>query len=205
MTPSEWLTAALVVITGFYAYATFKILAANQEAARAMERQVDASLRPYVVVTVLTEPLSSVLYLRIANEGKTAAENLRLTISRDFYRHGVRGDDHNLARYPAFQQEFRSFPPGSELVFELAQSFVVFGEKADPATTPSEFQVVARYRSGSKMIDEMTDIGLRQYLNSSPRPDALAKQVKEARESVEKIVHPSLEKIFQAIKTSKGA
>lgn len=84
----EHLTAALVAITMFYAYATFRIMRANERAVSAMRKQTEALVRPYVTVTVMTVPASPMFYLRIANTGRTGAEDVRLTIDRDFFQYG---------------------------------------------------------------------------------------------------------------------
>lgn len=44
------LTAALVIITAFYAWATFEILRANKKVVEVMQEQSLAISRPYIVV-----------------------------------------------------------------------------------------------------------------------------------------------------------
>lgn len=46
---TDWFTLALVIITAMYAWATFKILCANQAAVNAIREQTEAQLRLYVV------------------------------------------------------------------------------------------------------------------------------------------------------------
>ena len=52
----EILTAVLVIITGFYAWATFRILRANEKVVSVMEKQAVAMGRPYVTVTPFVLP-----------------------------------------------------------------------------------------------------------------------------------------------------
>lgn len=47
MTATEWLTLVLVAITGFYAWATLRILKANEASVAAMRDQQEAEQRPY--------------------------------------------------------------------------------------------------------------------------------------------------------------
>ena len=50
LSPTDWLTLALVVITGLYAWATFRILRANEAVVAAMKEQTETQLRPYLIV-----------------------------------------------------------------------------------------------------------------------------------------------------------
>lgn len=72
MSITDGLTAALTIITGIYAYLTFRILKANEHAVAAMQEQAEQANRPYVVVAPFLKPHSIVIYLRITNSGKTA-------------------------------------------------------------------------------------------------------------------------------------
>jgi hypothetical protein len=179
-TVTDVLTAILVVITGFYAFVTFKML-------KAMRDQIETSLRPYVTVGLVVE-LFPIFHLKVANEGRTSANRLRLTISHDFFSFGEKRDEMNLAKSNAFNKEIPCFSPGAELFFPLAQSFVVFGEKADPAVTPSRFSVTARYSYGDKTVEERTDVELTPYLTTWPRPDARTAELEKIREALEKVL-----------------
>jgi hypothetical protein len=70
----EVLTGILVVITGFYAYVTFRILKVNRDAVAAVREQIESSLRPYVTVKLILEQFP-IFHLRVANDGKTSANN----------------------------------------------------------------------------------------------------------------------------------
>lgn len=183
----EVLTAILVVITGFYAYVTFRMLKVNQEMAAAVREQIESSLRPYVSVGLILEQFP-IFHLRIANQGRTSANNLRLTISHDFFSFADKREEMNLAGLNAFNNEIPCFAPGMELIFPLAQSFVVFADKADPAVTPSKFSVTARYSYGDKTVEERTDVDLTAYLRTAPRPDVRTDELKKISESLDKLV-----------------
>jgi hypothetical protein len=73
------LTFILVIITGFYALVTFRILKANQGVVNIMADQQEAILRPYVTISQFCPPSDASFYLKISNTGKTAAINLRIT------------------------------------------------------------------------------------------------------------------------------
>jgi CBS domain containing-hemolysin-like protein len=72
MSVTDWLTLALVIltgalaiITGFYAWATFCILEANKAAVQAMRQQTEAQLRPYVVVAPTVRIGTTLLCLEV--------------------------------------------------------------------------------------------------------------------------------------------
>jgi len=114
------LTGLLVLITGFYAWATFRILKANERVVEVMHSQSEAMTRPYVTVTPFIEVGSPVFCLKIRNAGKTAANCVRLSLDKDFYRFGEKGKDRNLAELPAFSNEIDALSPNEEIIFTLA-------------------------------------------------------------------------------------
>ena len=181
------LTALLVLITGFYAWATYRILKANELVVESMREQTEATYRPYVTVGLFLEPDNPIFYLRIANLGKTAATDLRLAIDRSFFKFGERSESHDLASFAAFNQPIDSLPPGSEIIFGLAQGFVVFAEGADPSTCPTTFTVTANYRFGAKQTEERHTIDLRPYLHADVPQDPVIRKLKTINDSLGKL------------------
>ena len=82
MTNTDWLTLALVVITAFYAWATLKILRANEAMVSTMRDQQNAAMRPYILVSTSVRTGTQLLYLSIKNVGKTAALGLKLSLDK---------------------------------------------------------------------------------------------------------------------------
>ena len=73
----EILTSLLVIITGIYAYLTFRILQANRDSVAAMRAQIDAATRPYVHFDlVLRGPL---VEASVRNTGITAGLDVSIT------------------------------------------------------------------------------------------------------------------------------
>ncbi|MGN2393247.1 hypothetical protein ACTFO6_17375, partial [Pelomicrobium sp. G1] len=93
---TEFLTGTLVVITGFYAWATYKILQANQDMATAMKEQINLQLRPYVQPSLFILPGTNIFCLRIKNIGRNAASNLRLSLDREFFQFADTRPERNL-------------------------------------------------------------------------------------------------------------
>jgi len=150
----------LVIVTGFYAGVSYKMF-------KEMRREHEASFRPYVSVSPIVYPGNVILYLRIKNTGKTSAQKLRLTLDRDFYQFGKRDSDHNIRNFKIFTEEIESFTPEEEIIFALAQGFVIFDKNADPKVTPSSFVVTAEYNSCTgKRIQEHIAVDLKPYLDS---------------------------------------
>jgi hypothetical protein len=184
----ESLTAILVVITGVYAYLTHRIAKATESSVAAINRQSEASLRPYITVAPFVRPKALFLYLRIANNGHTAAENLRLTLDRDFFQWGKREHpERNLRTQSAFTLPIDNFAPGAELLFGLGQGWVLFGADADPASTPLQFNVVATYEFFGKKVEETTHVDLRPYPGSEGEVDPLIEELERIRKELEKL------------------
>ncbi|MCC6713061.1 MAG: hypothetical protein IT344_06840 [Candidatus Dadabacteria bacterium] len=182
----EVLTGLLVFITGLYALFTYKILKANQSVVTEMQNQNEALRRPYIVISPALFPNNIIFFLRIRNTGLTAAENLRLSLDKNFYEFGKIEDRCNLKSFKAFNDPIDSFVPGAEMTFYLAQSFVVFGENANPEVTPSIFTITAEYSFGKKTVVEKTVIDLRPYAHSSPPQDSISYELKKIREILAK-------------------
>lgn len=183
----EFLTSLLVLITAFYAWATYRILKANELVVEAMREQSEATYRPYVTVGLYLEPDNPIFYLRVANIGKTAATELRLTMDRSFFKFGERSERNDLATFSAFKQTIDSLPPESEIIFGLAQGFVVFADGADPSTCPTNFTVTAIYKIGSKLAEERHVIDIRPYLHADVPQDPVIRKLKDINESLGKL------------------
>lgn len=188
----NWLTAALVAITAFYAWATYKILRANEKVVDEMREQATAMTRPYVVVGPVIEVDNPIFYLRISNQGRTAAVNLRLTLDKSFHIFGDPAKDHELSSFTAFTQPMDSFPPGSELVFSLAQGFMIFaGDKESPGL-PHTFTVTAEYEFGGQQVKEENRIDLRPYLGANIPQNPHLTRLSGINESLKTIAKRSL-------------
>lgn len=96
-------------------------------------------------------------------------------------------EEKNLSEYQAFKDTITSFPPGAEIVFSLAQSFVIFGDKADNKVTPSYFTIAAEYSYSGKRVKEINTIDLRPYLGASIPQDAYVRKLKAINESIQMI------------------
>jgi hypothetical protein len=181
----ELLTAVLVIITAFYAWATYRILRANEKVVEVMHEQAEVMTRPYVSIASVLEPDNPIFYLRISNTGKTAAHNLKLTLDKMFFQFGEQSVEASLASHPAFNQIIDAFPPGAELVFSLAQSFKIFSEDANREMLPTTFCVLAKYSYGDKVVEENNIIDLRPYFGANLPQDPYVRKLKDISKAID--------------------
>lgn len=177
----------LIVVTGFYAWVTFRILKTNERVVEVMKRQNDALIRPYITVNTLIHPRHLSIYLKITNTGKTAAENVRLEIDKSFYQFGMEGEENNIANFPVFQKPIACLPPMTSLTFDLAHGPVIFGENTNPDKTPTKFSIRAMYSYAGEKVEEVTHIDLQPYLNSINEPNPLIEEFEGIRKAIENI------------------
>jgi len=186
MTTIDYLTAILVFVTSIYSYLTYKMAKASEASVEAVREQSEAMLRPYVSVSPYVRPHTTILYLRIENTGRTGAENLRLSMDKDFFQFGrAQQPDHNLRTKAAFVDTIQSLPPGGSLVFALAQGFVIFAPGADAAVVPQQFSVTATYSFVGKQVTEIHRIDLRPYIGSEGERDPVVDELEKLRKVAE--------------------
>jgi hypothetical protein len=182
----EILTGALVVITGFYAWITYRIMKANERTVAVMREQTESLTRPYVTIALLVPSNSHLFYLRIANSGKTGARNVRLIMDRDFYQYG-RENGTNLRTVTAFQEPIEQLSPGSEIVFGLAVGPQLVGDHVNPALTPPVFSITATYSYADRTVTETTTLDIRPYRDSMRAPSTVEREPHAMTEQLEKI------------------
>lgn len=187
MTNTDWYTLALVLITAFYAWATFRILKANESVVEAMRQQTEAQTRPYVVVAPSVRTGTTLLCLEILNTGKSPALNLQLKLDRDFYPHAELREHENIAKLPAFTQRIESLPPSARLVFILGVGGKIFASGVDEKLCPKVFRVKATYSFAGRGYDEETTVDVRPMLHSSFVHDPVAAELERLRQSIEKL------------------
>lgn len=183
----EYITGALVIITAFYAWATFRILRSNEKVVEVMREQSEAVTRPYVTVALFLEPDNPIFYLRISNTGKTSAKKLKLTIDKSFHKFGEKSGESDLSSFTAFNNVIESFPPNAEIIFSLAQSFKIFGEEADKELLPQSFTITAEYSYENKTVKESNIIDLKSYFEANVPQDPYVRKLKDISKAIAKV------------------
>lgn len=184
----NWLTLALVLITGLYAYFTFLILKANRAVVAAMQDQMEATLRPYVIAEVNTRPGSTLVQLVVKNSGRSAAEALRMSIDRPLVQK-LDGRAFDLRTLTLFSGvEVHSLAAGAELVHLIGIGHKLFNE-AGVHGMPETFVVTAQYKFGDRTYDERHTIDVRPMIHTSVKHDPIATAIKEATDKVVTELH----------------
>ena len=180
----ELLTAVLVVITGWYAWVTSRILKANERAVQATLDQNLALTRPYIVVAPMVGA-HAVYKLVVRNTGRTAAENLKLGIDKPFFEYGREG--RNLAEAHLFSRGISSLAPGAEIHYLLAHGSQLFNGKSDPAEDgmPLQFIVTATYGFAGRTVEEQIAVDLEQYRGTVLPATETEKELEKLRKAAE--------------------
>ncbi len=182
----EYLTALLVVITGIYAYLTHRMAESSRATVEEMRNQSESMMRPYITVSPFVRPHTPFLYLRIANTGRNAALNLKLSIDKDYFQFGEVQDEKNLKNMTVFTTPMDSFAPGSELIFALAQGWVIFEGNGKSAICPTQFKITANYQFSDKNVEERHDVDLRSFKGSEGERNPLVEELEKIRKIMEK-------------------
>lgn len=183
----EYLTAILAFITAIYAYLTHRMTQASEASVEVMREQSEALMRPYIIVQPFVRSHTPFIYLRIKNTGRTGAENLKLSIDRDFFQYGkVKQPERNLRKLSAFSMPIDTFPPETELLFALGQSWVIFGNEEESKKCPTQFEVTVDFNLGNKDFSESHKIDLRPYLGCEGERDPLVGEIEKNRTILEK-------------------
>ena len=180
----EYLTGILIFVTTIYVYLTHQMAKATESSVQAIKDQSEAMYRPYVIVEPFVRINTPFICLRIKNTGQTPALNLTLKIDRDFYQFSEK--DKNFKDFDAFNTKIDSLPPNAELLFVLAQGWVILGAKADPKITPKQFEILSEYQYQNKSVSENHKIDLRPYGASEGAKDLVAEELEKIRKVLEK-------------------
>ena len=175
-----------VLLTAIYAWLTYQILRANRDTVLAMQEQNALLNRPYIVISATPEPGTIVFLLRIANVGRSPAQNLRLTLDRAVHQFGNSLEEKDLRSLHAFSNSIPVFAPGTEVSFHLGTSIQIFGGGTE-VPLPQVFNVTARYSSGASSFEETTTIDLRSYFNSAVIETAEAKALSKIAEHLQRL------------------
>ena len=188
MTNTDWFTLTLVLITAFYAYATFKILRANEAMVTTMRDQQNAAMRPYIIISANVRMGTQLLYLSIKNVGMTAAIDLNLSMGKSFYQFGEKREERNIANSVAFSQTINSLPPDGQFLFLLGNGPTLYGESNSDELSPLLFTVTANYRSITDSYTETSIVDLRPYINTDVPYDPIVEELRSLRQEVTRLV-----------------
>jgi hypothetical protein len=181
----EILTGLLIIITGFYAWATYRILQANEEVVKVMGDQLEALRRPYITIAPYIVPGTPLMGIKISNTGQSPAQNLTLSMDKNFYIQGNK--KRNLAQFKAFVEPIEMLAPGTEIIFDVGTAIQIFSKDADQNIMPRVFGITASYEFFGKIVIEKNIIDLNPFLESSQPRDSLIKELKNIVEAIYKL------------------
>lgn len=161
---------AMIVVTAIMAAKTHDISKANRETVEIMKTQFEASTRPYIQITPVIRPATTVVELNIKNTGNTSAIDLRLLLDRDFFLNAQDGALNNLRNYTVFSKEIQMFAPRAELKFMLGVGHMIF---SSPSLCPPQFEITANYRYENKNVSERMIIDLEPFRKANASSDPL--------------------------------
>ncbi|RVC09170.1 hypothetical protein, partial [Mesorhizobium sp. M7A.F.Ca.CA.002.15.2.1] len=119
LTPIDLLTTILVVITGVYAWLTYKIAHSNKMMVIEIQKQIEVQTRPVIALNIEIQH-HTIFVARIWNRGSSSAENLKLTVDRDFYRFGETvGESKNISDMYIFKNTLAALAPGDGFWIDL--------------------------------------------------------------------------------------
>lgn len=188
----EILTAALVLVTASYAISTYRIVRANEAMSDQMRAQMEDFNRPLITASIFTEADNPIFYLLIANRGRTAAKNLHLSMTKSFQRFGEPGESKDISKFPVFRNGICSFPPGSELIFGLAQGFVIFEDDTEKEGLPWVFSINTEYYFGNQKIREEHLIDLSGYRGAAIPQDPIVRKLKDIDKTLQRMAKEEL-------------
>jgi hypothetical protein len=178
--PIDVLTALLVIITAIYAGLTFSIAKSNRAMVERVSQQIEAQTRP--IVTVNTEiHHHTVFTLRIWNSGASPAENLILSIDRDFFRFGRNKKEESIKELHIFSNIISTLAPQDGYWVDLCTGPEVGKESDGVILTPEKFIVSAKYSYGGKSYSENFFIDLKSYFFTSGEKRAVEQMDKIAK------------------------
>jgi hypothetical protein len=177
------INAVLVLITGYYAWTTRRLLDANLQAVKSMREEIEAATRPYVTVRTHTSVGRPIIQLTVTNDGRSAAENLAVRLDKDIYTFGRENDEENLRNKPFFRDVIATFPPGGSMVFDLVEGWKQHTEEGE---VPAIFSVSASYEFRSKKFLEVTKVDLRTFAGSLYPYDPIHSELEKIRGVLEK-------------------
>ena len=171
-------TVLLLVVTTIYAALTWWIASSNS-------RIVRSQLRPIVAFRIYRRQ-GIILSLSLENTGRSIANDIRISIDKNFYQYAEYKEERNIKSFYIFNNTISSIAPNESILLDLAQGFNFGKEINGEEITPMLFSIRLTYEWNGIQFDENQTIDIRPYMPS------LA--VKEPLENLDSIAE-SLKKI----------
>jgi len=182
----ELLTFLLVIITGIYAFLTFRILQANRASVALMTSQIESSTRPYVTVSLARERAGFYSF-EVSNLGRSAARQLRLTCDPEIKPVGAAGSVLQIGEPTdatgLFRHTITYLAPGQTIR-------VLFGHYSGiRASYPDlSFRITLAYEGAGQSYSDTAELSLKPTDETSHLTDYdIGQELHEIRKAIEKI------------------
>lgn len=186
-TPTDYLTAALVLLTAVYAWLTYLIARSNTQMLDQVRKQIEAQTRPVVSVNIETRH-QTVFSIRISNRGNSPAQDVRISIDRPFFQFGETGDRRDISKFALFSEPIPTIAAGDGYLIDLAQGFNLNKKVGEDNISPDRFAIRVNYRYGDINYDEKFHIDLRHYFQTHGRT-TIVEQLEHIKKTLDKIYH----------------
>ncbi|MEQ8744165.1 hypothetical protein [Parasphingorhabdus sp.] len=140
----------LIVITGIYAYLTFRMV-------RNSEEQLWQSTRALVVAKVTVQQ-GALLILKFENLGPTNAESFTVDIDRPIIK--TIGQKNDIRELPFFKNGLSTFPPNAPIAFSIGLTHEWLNENTDREMHPASFSIKLTYATGGRKISETIELNI---------------------------------------------
>lgn len=166
-------TAVLAVITAYYAW--------EARASRRIAReQLDCLVRPIITASLVLRHNHAV-YLRVANDGGSAALSLRLALDQEI---PAVSNLPALGQMPLFREGSACVPPGAEYFFLLGGAPGLMGDDADFLVS---FGLTTSHEWRGRPVKEHLIIDVGSYKGSQAAPRTEAEAIEHLTDEFKKI------------------
>lgn len=179
MTTADWINIILVVVTAVYVTLTYMILRANQRIVERADEQINALVRPYVVASIETNEWPAI-NLKVANNGKTSAFNVKIEITPPL----TRGDCAEDPIPRLIAAGIKHLPPEKDY-----EEYIDTTEKMLGLPEGEEFSGIVTYSDSNGRgyrEDFKSDLYLKLNMLFSDEPE-IPTELKNIRESLQSI------------------
>lgn len=165
--PIEYITLWIGIVTTLYVVLTYLMFRETKKGNDLTKQQLLQLSSPNLISQVF--PLSAGFALKISNQGKSSANNLRLSLDKEIPL-GVKGDNTPLINdLPPFQDVIGSFPPGHSVYIPLGKESVLFGNDARRNKETLVFKIKYEYEYATTMVSGEMNVDL-LHISGTLRP-----------------------------------
>ena len=188
------LTAVMVMLTYLYVRYTKLILEANHKTLEEVKEQAWLASRAYLVFRLVFKH-QCICAFELANEGRSPARSVRLSLDRGIFQGGNR--EKRINDLPMFSRGLEVVPPG------VRSSVLLWSGTVKPGTElyPDKFKITARYETLGRNVQEETTLDV--YIYSEFPPYSIEESLQKMARTLDEIKKTS-EKLSFRMQLGQG-